>query len=159
MTNDADTQEAQEDRLDAWLALTGQVPAPSTPVALPLLTGSMAPTIPVGSVLSIGVGPGQACRAGEVAVFLVNDKLIAHRVLLAFRFGPWDWLLEKGDANHLGRWRRGTTVRGRVVGFTTADQSPQGNPRDTGLALASLRHHLRHWLLTLGRQRDTNANE
>lgn len=142
--------EVQEARLDAWLALTGQIPAPDEPVVLPLLSGSMLPAIPVGSHLRIDVAPGTPCQVGEVAVFLDGERLVAHRVLLVLRAGPWNWLLEKGDANDLGRWRRGREIRGRVVGFSRGNESPAGDPTDRAGASRSLRRHLRQWLKTLG---------
>ncbi len=150
---------AQENRFDAWLVLTGKMPAPAGPVELSMLSGSMAPAIPIGALLRSVAGPHRACRVGDVAIFLVDDKLIAHRILLVLRAGPWDWVLEKGDTNHLGRWRRGASVRGRVVGFVVGEQPPQGDPTDAGLASSGLRRHIRHWLLTLGGRRGPATNE
>jgi len=149
----------QEARLDAWLALTGQVPAPAAPVELPLLTGSMVPAIPVGASLRITMSPTAPCRVGDVIVFLQDNRLIAHRILLVLRAGPWSWLLEKGDANPLGRWRRDADVRGRVVGFCVAGQPPQDDPTDSTLASTGLRRHIKQWLFTLGGRRAANLNE
>ena len=149
----------QEARLDAWLALTGQTPASSATVELPLLTGSMVPAIPVGAVLRINLSPAALCQPGDVAVFLDGKRLIAHRILLALRAGPWSWLLEKGDANRLGRWRRDAEVRGKVVGFSVVDQPDQDDPADSALASCSLRRHIKHWLFTLGGRRVANPSE
>ncbi|MCB1182676.1 hypothetical protein KDM41_04525 [bacterium] len=132
------------DRFDAWLALTGQVPAPSGPLELPLLTGSMAPAIPAGATLLIAATSGAAVRGGDVAVFREGDRLVAHRVLLVLRAGPVDLVLEKGDANRRGRWRRGRTVCGRVTGFRTPDGAAGGDPHDAVAASNGLRRHLRH---------------
>jgi hypothetical protein len=147
------TGEQQEARLDAWLALTGQIAAPDRPVILPLLSGSMVPAIPVGALLDIVVAPDSPCRAGDIAIFRDGERLVAHRVLLVLRTGPWNWLLEKGDANALGRWRRGGEVRGRVVGFAVAGQKPVGDPADPAAASQGLRSHLRQWLKNLVGQR------
>ncbi len=147
-----------EERLDAWLALTGQTNPPADPVELPLLTGSMAPVIPVGALLSIDAQTGTEYQSGDVAIFLVDDELIAHRILLVLRAGPWHWVLEKGDNNLRGCWRRGSDLRGRVLGFTIAGEAPRGNPADSVLASRGLRRHLRHWLLDFGRHRTTDES-
>ncbi len=141
---------SRENQLDAWLALTGQTATAPASVTLPMLTGSMAPAIPVGARLEILVRPDRKCRAGDVVVFQEGDKLIAHRILLVLPLGRRRCLLEKGDANPLGRWRRETAVRGRVVGFTTAAGSTTTDPADSNLARRGLRRHLRQWLVTLG---------
>ena len=150
-----DVSNNQEKRLDAWLALTGQIAAPAGPVELPLLTGSMVPAIPVDATLRIAAATGADCRPGDVAVFLAEERLLAHRVLLVLRAGPWHWLLEKGDANTLGRWRRGDAVRGRVLGFTDPDDTVRGDPADPALASLGLRRHLVRLLRTLGGQAPT----
>jgi hypothetical protein len=140
----------QEKRLDAWLALTGQTATPTEPVELPLLTGSMLPKIPVGAVLRIGAAPATDCRAGDVVIFLEGDRLLAHRVLLVVKVGPWHWLLEKGDGNATGQWRRHNTVRGRVLGFAVDGQPDQEDPADPDLASSGLRQHLVQYCKTLG---------
>jgi hypothetical protein len=139
-----------EDLLAAWLALTGQTPPPTEPVILPLLTGSMRPALPVGARLSIAAGPVADARPGTVLVFRAAERLVAHRVLLVLRAGPWHCLLEKGDANPRGRWRRGGEVCGRVVGATLPDGTVCGDPADPVLASIGLRDHLRAWLLKPG---------
>ncbi len=145
-------------RLDAWLALTGQIPAPPDPVELPLLTGSMCPAIPVEALLKIDVASARTCHAGDVVVFLDNQeehRLVAHRVLLVLRAGPWRWLLEKGDANHHAKWRHETSVKGRVIGFTVAGQPPYLDPCDPVTASSGLRQLIRRWLSSLGGLRTT----
>jgi len=150
---------SRENQLDAWLALTRQTSATTTSVKLPMLSGSMAPMIPVNAILDIAIKPERACRAGDVVVFQAGDKLIAHRILLALQAGPWRYLLEKGDANPRGHWRRDTTVRGRVIGFSVSPAAPVQDPTDQALARRGLRHHLRHFLFTLGGLRSTNPSE
>lgn len=156
----------QLQRLDAWLALTGQLPAPDEPVELPMLSGSMTPAIPVGAVMQILVQSTAKYRVGDVVVFLEGDKLTAHRILLAWQTGPWPWIFEKGDANNQGHWRRPSDIRGRVVSFLTDDQysgdQNKVDPASPTLASSSLRRALRHWLSTCGGLRaqdnDTNQN-
>jgi len=152
-----------EQRLDAWLALTGQVPAPRQPVSLPLLTGSMVPAIPVGASLRIAVAPDGPCCPGDVVVFLEGDTLVAHRVLLVLRCGGWNWVLEKGDANPRARWRRGTEICGQVVGFTADDQDTVHNPADTVRASCELRRTLirglKFWSRSQAATREPNAHE
>ncbi len=143
----------QEKRLDAWLALTGQIAAPAEPVQLPLLTGSMVPAIPVGATLHIVSATAAKCHAGDVVIFVEDERLLAHRVLLVLRAGPWHWLLEKGDANALGKWRCADTVRGRVIGFELADEPSRGDPANPALASQGLRQHLKQFIKTLGGQR------
>jgi len=138
-----------EDQLDAWLALTGQVPPPTAPVILPMLSGSMVPAIPVGAQLQISVQMGAICQAGDVAVFLDGDKLTAHRILWSWSAGPWPWILEKGDANAAGRWRRQGDIRGRVLNYLAEDKTLV-TTSDPNLATQGLRAHWRHWLKSCG---------
>ena len=77
-----------------------------------------------------------------MAVFREQDRLVAHRVLLVLRAGPWHLVLEKGDTNRRGRWRRGDNLAGRVIGFTGADGSVGGDPAQPRLASDGLRRHL-----------------
>ena len=153
-------QGPQDDRFDAWLALTGQVPAPDQPVDLPMLSGSMVPAIPVGAILQILVQTAAKHRVGDVVIFLEADKLTAHRILLAWSIGPWPWIFEKGDANDKGRWRRPTDICGRVVGLVTDGQS-QANPTNAALASSSLRGAIWHWLRIWGglRRQPNDQNE
>ncbi len=68
-------------------------------VSLPVLSGSMAPAILPGDLLIVRPRPGRRAHTGDVAVFLKNGKVTAHRVVFAFRLRAWSFLLEKGDAN------------------------------------------------------------
>lgn len=149
----------REIQLDAWLALTRQTPTPAAPVRLPMLSGSMAPAIPMGAILEIRVEAPRDCRAGEVVVFQVGDKLIAHRVLLVLKLGPWRCVLEKGDANPGGNWLSHTLVRGRVISVVRDDAEPAVNPTSPDLARRGLREHIRHYLITLGGLRPVSTSE
>ena len=95
-------------------------------------------------------GPNVACQVGDVAIFLDEDRLIAHRVLLVVSVGNTRWLLEKGDANPLGHWRHEKALCGRVTGYTLADQKPVRTLTDPVQASCSLRQHLINWFVSLG---------
>jgi len=136
----------REERLDAWLALTGQSPGPEGPVRLPMLTGSMLPDIPVGAVLEVEKVPGEHCRPGDVVVYRVDDRLVAHRILWRIGLGSRRFFFEKGDTNERGGWIRS----GKVCGLVTAihagpDRRPL--PRDICRARANRAAVLREWVL------------
>lgn len=101
--------------LDAWLALTSPEVSFTETVRLPMLTGSMAPRIPIGAELVIAPAGSRPWSTGDVVVFLRDDLLVAHRVLLAFGWGSGAWLLEKGDRNVGAGWIRRRDVRGLVI--------------------------------------------
>ena len=113
-------QDERRRLLDAWLALTD--PAADFPgtVSLPMLTGSMAPVIPVGARLQIAAARRRAFGVGSVVVFSRGDKLVAHRLLFALGFGPGALYLEKGDWNATGGRIRRREVRGVVIGWLAA---------------------------------------
>ena len=104
----------REERLDAWLALTGQTPAPPGPVRLPMLTGSMLPDIPVGAVLEVEKASGDHCRPGDVVVYRLDNRLVAHRILWRLALGGRRLFFEKGDTNERGGWIRGAQICGLV---------------------------------------------
>jgi hypothetical protein len=104
--------------LDAWLALTGPEEDFTRPVRLPMLTGSMAPRIPLDAELLIAPARGHAWSSGDVVVFWRDSRLVAHRVLLVLGRGPGALVLEKGDRNRSAAWIRRRDVRGVVVDRT-----------------------------------------
>ena len=85
-------------------------------VSLPVLTGSMAPSILPGDVLLVRPRPGCRVHAGDVAVFLKSGKVTAHRVVFAFRLRSRAFLLEKGDANRFAE----ALDQGAVLGVVEA---------------------------------------
>ncbi len=107
----------REERLDAWLALTGRTTAPQAPVRLPMLSGSMRPAIPVGAFLEVEPATGERCRPGDIVVYRAGDKLVAHRILWRISLGGRRLFFEKGDTNKRGRWIRGARVCGLVTAF------------------------------------------
>jgi hypothetical protein len=112
-----DRPEKQE-LLDAWLALTGPEEGFTEPVRLPMLTGSMAPRIPVDAELHIAPVRDRPWSTGDVVVFWRDARLVAHRVLLVLGWGPGALVLEKGDRNPTAGWIRRRDVRGVVVDRT-----------------------------------------
>ena len=69
------------------------------PVRLPVLSGSMSPTLLPGDTLLMRPASGKDMRAGDVAVFVRDGKLLAHRVILSLSLGFCFFILEMGDAN------------------------------------------------------------
>lgn len=104
-------------------------------VQLPLLTGSMAPAILPGDLLSIRPIGGRKVHTGDVAVFYKHGRLTAHRIIFAFRLFSLALLLEKGDANRGAGLLDQRTILGTVVAIergglhislvSAADQSRQ----------------------------------
>lgn len=105
----------REERLDAWLALAEDAPNGSVPIRLPMLSGSMRPAIPVGALIEVEKARGRDCRPGDVVVYRVDERLVAHRILWRFGRGAWLFFFEKGDTNDHGGWIRGSRIRGKVV--------------------------------------------
>jgi len=142
----------RECRLDAWLALTGNGPAPTGTVHLPMLSGSMAPAIPIEATLVITPASARDCRIGDVVVFTEQERLVAHRILLVLGFGDRRWFLEKGDANLKGRWARGKHVCGIVAEVIVPDTQVQGagarsDPFNRSAAMSNLMAQLRWSIL------------
>ncbi len=107
----------REERLDAWLALTGHAIAPQAPVRLPMLSGSMLPAIPVGAFLEVEPATGEHCRPGDIVVYRAGDKLVAHRIIWRISLGGRRLFFEKGDTNKRGSWIRGARICGLVTAF------------------------------------------
>jgi hypothetical protein len=129
--------------LDAWWKLTGREDFAGT-VRLPVLTGSMAPSIPVGSEVAIASARGCSFGIGDVVVFLKDDRLVAHRLLLCLGTGPGALCYEKGDLNAGGGWIRRRDVLGVVVDRTPPAGAPAPAPLSpSGIVLRSLRQGLR----------------
>lgn len=140
-------QDERRRLLDAWLALTD--PAADYPgtVSLPMLTGSMAPVIPVGARLQIAAARRRAFGVGSVVVFSRGDKLVAHRLLFGLGIGPGALYLEKGDWNAKGGLIRRREVRGVVIGWL-ANGTPETPhlvpvPRSRSAAIRSFLRSIR----------------
>ncbi len=134
----------RERALDIWLGLSGQAPLPEGPLVLPILSGSMRPSIALGSKILIAPADYSTCRLGDVVVYLEGDRLIAHRLL--WTLGPFHF--HKGDANPNGSvgdiagvYNQDKNVLGMMPHPERASEAILGN--DDGLALfQSLRRHL-----------------
>ena len=148
-----DFKKQQEQLLDSWLALTGNGPPQSTPITLPVLSGSMLPEIPVQSVIYIEKTEANHCQPGDVVVYRDGDRLVAHRLLWRLGRGSSMLIFEKGDTNHRGSWIRGHQIVGLVLAVDLKDGQPpkplNGHSRD---ALAGLKADFRHRLLAFPRR-------
>jgi signal peptidase len=98
---------------------------------LPILSGSMAPRIPTGSLVLATPEPASEVKTGDVIIFrapTADHRLLAHRVVAVLEHGPRPVVQTKGDANSaLDPWRARTdggriwTVRREVplLGYVT----------------------------------------
>lgn len=131
---------------DAWLTLTGRVPAAAgDTVRLPMLSGSMHPSLPRGCTLRIA--PTARAATGDVVVLARDGRLVAHRVLLRARWRGRTHILEMGDVNRRGNWRPETDVVGRVLDAVAADGAQLACPASRRRAALGLLRHLRGVLL------------
>lgn len=146
-------EDTREQRLDSWLALMQDGPAPEGPIRLPVLSGSMVPEIPVNTTAHIEKTDSRHCRPGNVVVYRDKDRLVIHRVLWRLDWGSSCIIFEKGDANDRGGWIRGNKVKGLVVAVDHHnDQGPKPLPIDPLRAKTSLKADFRHRALALPRR-------
>jgi hypothetical protein len=114
------------DRLDTaanwWRLFQGRL-APEERVEVPVLTGSMAPCLPVGSTLIVAPARGGTCRVGDVVVFRDGDRLVAHRLLWSWPPGRPRRYLQAGDGISRLGWVAATAILGLVVAVRDADRS------------------------------------
>ena len=87
------------------LLLLGVI-AISLPLGLPhflgyeaynVVTGSMEPTIPVGSVIYVEPAAADTAQQGDIIAFYKNGDVVTHRVVENHYF--YDEIITKGDAN------------------------------------------------------------
>ena len=147
-----ESPDLKKQQLDAWLALTGRDSPLQETVRLPMLSGSMLPTIPPGAILEIKPAGNPDCRIGDVVVFQESSQhLTAHRVLACLNLGPLHWLLQKGDNNALGHWISFSRVRGIVSRVLPGDEDGAGknpiDPYSPYAARSSRRQHFRNLAL------------
>jgi hypothetical protein len=109
--------EDRQQLLDAWLALASAQDFDGA-VVLPMLTGSMAPALPVGARLHIESARRRRFGVGDVVVFVRDEKLTAHRLILCLGFGRDAPYLEKGDWNAGFGLVRRSAIRGVVTAIT-----------------------------------------
>ncbi len=89
---------------------------------LPVLSGSMGPTIVPGCSVRIERIAPRGTYAGDLVVFWDGEGLVAHRQLLRVRLGSLTVIYQKGDANPLGSWIR----EERIIGVVTEAIEPSG---------------------------------
>ncbi len=143
----------REQLLDSWLALMEDAPAPEGPLRLPVLSGSMVPDIPVGSMAHIEKATARQCRPGQVIVYRDKDRLVVHRVLLRLGWGAFLLFYEKGDANSTGGWIKSNQIKGLVVAVGLLnEEGPQKLLPNPKRARASLGDDLRYRILFIPRR-------
>jgi signal peptidase I len=113
---------------------------------LPMLSGSMAPSLLPGDVLLVVPSDGSRNHTGDIIVIKDGSRLIAHRLIFAFRARGRSLLIEKGDANPWAAVVKAGAVVGTIVsaereGGTVYRSSPESRARGrsaAGRALARL---------------------
>jgi signal peptidase I len=114
---------------------------------LPLLSGSMAPTLIPGDLLTVQPLDGKRPHAGDIVVFREEHKLVAHRLLLAFRIFSLALYLQKGDANRKIGLVKPEQIVGRVadarrMGTLVLEDTPEARGRGHRLASRELVRYL-----------------
>jgi signal peptidase I len=95
-----------------WLELiSGQLDGESV---LPLLSGSMSPALLPGDMLVMHPLCGKRAHVGDILVFREGFKLVAHRLIFAFRLFSIALYVEKGDANPMPTFIHSRQIVGRV---------------------------------------------
>ncbi len=106
------------DRLDAaaawWRLFHGRL-SPDERIEMPMLSGSMAPILPVGSTLIIAGVRGEECRPGDVIVYRDEGVLVAHRLLWGWPPGRARRFLQAGDGISAAGWIDAKGILGLVV--------------------------------------------
>ena len=88
---------------------------------LPVLSGSMAPCLPVGGSVRVLPSSWRQCRRGDIVVFREAAKVVAHRCLWRLRVPGGCWLFQKGDCDTFGHLIDGRQVVGVVTEAWDAD--------------------------------------
>lgn len=105
-------------------------------VSLPMLSGSMAPLMPVGCEVEVqGLADDAPLAAGDVVVFREQSRLVAHRLLFGCPLPAPGWFLQRGDGVSQARVISRRAICGLVVGVTMDG----GARRD--LTTPAARHH------------------
>ncbi len=140
---------ANDAGLNDWYALLRGRLSPGERVELPVLSGSMAPLLPIGSRIRIEASGGRDSSPGDIVVFSDGHSLTAHRVLLVLRLPGRCLVYQKGDANLRGAWTDARRIVGRVVGGERPDggcadlDSPAGRCEARRSARRNLRRDLK----------------
>jgi signal peptidase I len=108
-----------------WFELKYGNPEIGKIIRLPILSGSMSPEISPGDIISIECMPWRDCKTGEIIVFRDDKGLVAHRLLLRFRFPGKYYFYQKGDGNRFG----GFIDADRVVGVVVESEDSTGKTK------------------------------
>jgi len=84
------------------------------PLWLPLLSGSMAPSLLPGDKLYIDPRV-RTLQSGSIAVFYRKGTFFCHRILFSFKWGNKHYIFEKGDANDSARFILAGKMLGTVL--------------------------------------------
>ena len=119
----------------AVAAAVAVVPALTGAHALTVLTGSMEPTLPVGSVVVSRPVPADRIVAGDIITFTDRDpespatRVVTHRVVDVRASPTGPTFGTKGDANNVGDARR--TAAADVIGVRWYSVPWVGTVRDS----------------------------
>jgi len=110
---------------------------------LPMLSGSMAPALLPGDVLTVRPASSANIHRGDIVVLRIGNKLIAHRLVFVTRLGRIVVLVEKGDANNAASFVDPGSVAGIVVsasrnGQVVMERSGTSRRQNRHAALRSL---------------------
>ena len=112
MTNDSG--ELNKEMIQSWLELAYGDPDQVKQITLPVLSGSMAPTILPGDSIVVKHTSPERCRIGDIVVFRQDKHLTAHRMLLKITVPKGTYIFQKGDSNRFGNWIKSDLVVGIV---------------------------------------------
>lgn len=88
---------------------------------LPVLSGSMAPTILPGD--DIFINPGiTSFKTGDIVVFYKEGQFVSHRIIFLGRKKTRSIILEKGDANRHADSLSLSNIFGRVTKIRRGDR-------------------------------------
>ena len=108
-----DDRPPDDEATGQWRLVHGDL-EPGESVFLTVQSGSMLPSMPVGSRIEVGVVAGNAYRVGDVVVFRRGDRLVAHRLLFGWTAGPGGWFLQRGDGVSPAGFLRPGAILGQV---------------------------------------------
>jgi signal peptidase I len=85
-------------------------------IELPVLSGSMSPLLPIGSMVRIKAASFSQVRFGDIIAFREGGSITMHRLLIRFRLFSKKIVYQKGDANQLGRFITAGSIVGIAIG-------------------------------------------
>ncbi len=101
---------------NSWVKLKYESPGSGEFVILPVISGSMLPSLIPGREIKIKcVISWRECQIGDIIVFKGTMGLTAHRLLLRFSIFGRCFLFQKGDSSNIGNWIKPEQVVGVVV--------------------------------------------